>query len=433
MTYAEAIEYLYTRTPLFQQHGGAAYKEGLHNTHLLDEHFLHPHTRYHTIHVGGTNGKGSCAHTLASILQESGYRVGLYTSPHLTDFRERIRVQGEKIPKERVVRFVEEERTFFEPLHPSFFEVTTALAFLYFAEQHVDVAVIEVGLGGRLDCTNIISPLLALITNISLDHTAQLGNTLPQIAREKAGIIKPGIPIVIGQATAEVRDIFIQTAQHLHAPIYFAANQPDAGPSRVSTPLIGPGQEDNTRTVLAALPLLQASLTHINASAVQRGFANVLRNTHLRGRWQQLAHSPLTLCDIAHNPGGWIPLFQRLQQLQRTHLQAIHPGTTGKQHNGTATLRLVFGVCADKDATAAVQLMPSHTVLYATQASTQRALPATTLQRLATEAHIPTRAFDTVAQAYHAAKTDATPDEIIFVGGSNFVVADLLALFSNDE
>ena len=232
MTYEETIDYLFHATPVFENVGASAYKEGLTNTLALDEHFNHPHRQYKTIHVAGTNGKGSCSHTLASILQAEGYKVGLYTSPHLIDFRERIRVNGQCIDQERVIRFVEEERSFFEPLHPSFFELTTALAFTYFAEQKVDVAVIEVGLGGRLDCTNIITPILSIITNISLDHTQFLGNTLPLIAKEKAGIIKNRIPVVVGETTAETKNVFEEVANQHDAPLIFAEDNNEIIASR---------------------------------------------------------------------------------------------------------------------------------------------------------------------------------------------------------
>ena len=225
MNYQDTLEYLYNSAPMFQQIGAGAYKEGLENTLALDAHFGHPHRQYRTIHVAGTNGKGSCSHTLAAILQAAGYQVGLYTSPHLVDFRERIRINGQPIPKEDVVHFVEEERSFFEPLHPSFFELTTALAFKYFADKQVDVAIIEVGLGGRLDCTNIITPDLCIITNISLDHTQFLGNTLAQIAGEKAGIIKSNIPVIIGETTPETRPVFLQKAQEVKTAIHFAEDE----------------------------------------------------------------------------------------------------------------------------------------------------------------------------------------------------------------
>ena len=226
MTYEETLHYLYTSTPLFQNVGKDAYKEGLENTYELDKHFGHPHKQFKTIHIAGTNGKGSCSHTLAAILQSAGYKTGLYTSPHLVDFRERIRVNGTPIPKDYVTLFVEENRSFFEPLHPSFFELTTAMAFKYFAEQHVDVAIIEVGLGGRLDCTNIITPDMCIITNISFDHTQFLGNTLEKIAKEKAGIIKSGIPVVIGETSTETRTVFQNKAAETHAPITFAEDEP---------------------------------------------------------------------------------------------------------------------------------------------------------------------------------------------------------------
>ena len=227
MNYQQTVNYLYNSTPVFEHVGASAYKEGLSNTLALDEHFGHPHRRYQTIHVAGTNGKGSCAHTIAAILQQQGYRVGLYTSPHLVDFRERIRVNGEMISQQRVIDFVEKERAFFEPLHPSFFELTTALAFLYFAEQKIDIAVVEVGLGGRLDCTNIITPLLSVITNISFDHTQFLGNTLAKIAHEKAGIIKAGVPVIIGESVEETRQVFESKAREMEAPIIFAEDVPE--------------------------------------------------------------------------------------------------------------------------------------------------------------------------------------------------------------
>ena len=256
MDYQSTLSYLYNSAPLFQQVGSAAYKEGLENTLIMDEHFGHPHRRFRTIHVAGTNGKGSCSHTLAAILQESGYCVGLYTSPHLVDFRERIRVNGQPISEEYVVDFVEKERTFFEPLHPSFFELTTAMAFRYFADKQVDVAVIEVGLGGRLDCTNIIRPDLCIITNISFDHMQFLGHTLAQIASEKAGIIKEGTPVVIGETAPETKPVFLAKATTMHAPIYFAEDYDREDYPGIEFELKGLYQKKNKQTILTALPLL---------------------------------------------------------------------------------------------------------------------------------------------------------------------------------
>ena len=254
MNYQNTLTYLYNSVPMFQHVGGAAYKEGLENTQVLDRHFGHPHRSFRTIHVAGTNGKGSCSHTLAAILQEAGYRVGLYTSPHLVDFRERIRINGQPIPEKYVVDFVEKERDFFEPLHPSFFELTTAMAFRYFADEKVDVAVIEVGLGGRLDCTNIIHPDLCIITNISFDHVQFLGDTLAKIAGEKAGIIKAGIPVVIGETTPETKPVFLQKAAEEKAPIIFAEDTMKNDYPKMKTELQGLYQIKNTRAAGAELP-----------------------------------------------------------------------------------------------------------------------------------------------------------------------------------
>ena len=306
MSYQQAIDYLFNSAPMFQNIGAGAYKEGLDNTNILDRHFGHPHRSYRTIHVGGTNGKGSVSHTLAAILQKSGHKVGLYTSPHLVDFRERIRVNGEMIPQERVIRFVEEERSFFSSLHPSFFELTTALAFKYFEEAGVDIAVIEVGMGGRLDCTNIISPLLSVITNISFDHVQFLGNTLEDIAREKAGIIKPGIPVVIGETNAEIkiRNVFALTANELHSEIRFADEEYH---EQVESELKGDYQVKNTQTTLTALECLKEKYPelHITNEAISEGFSHVCKLTGLMGRWQTISQNPLVICDTGHNVAGW--------------------------------------------------------------------------------------------------------------------------------
>ena len=307
MTYQETIEYLFNSAPLFQNVGKDAYKEGLENTHTLDEHFGHPHRKFKTIHVAGTNGKGSCSHTLAAILQSAGYKVGLYTSPHLVDFRERIRVNGEVISKEYVIDFVEQHRSFFEPLHPSFFELTTAMAFNWFAMQKVDVAVIEVGLGGRLDCTNIISPDLCVITNISFDHIQFLGDTLAKIASEKAGIIKPKIPVVIGEIHPETESVFINKSDLESAPIHFAQREssvqkaiftPEGGITYHTTeyPLLkgqlgGYCQVKNTQTILTAVRILQEKGYHIEKEHVYQGFEEVCRLTGLMGRWQILRNN----------------------------------------------------------------------------------------------------------------------------------------------
>ncbi|MBR4161748.1 MAG: bifunctional folylpolyglutamate synthase/dihydrofolate synthase [Bacteroidaceae bacterium] len=405
MTYEEAIEYLFTSAPLFQNIGAGAYKEGLSNTEALDAHHNHPHRNYLTIHVAGTNGKGSVSHTLAAILQCAGYRVGLYTSPHLVDFRERIRVNGEMISQERVVKFVESERDFFEPLHPSFFELTTALAFKYFEEEKVDIAVIETGLGGRLDCTNIINPILSIITNISFDHTQFLGNTLEAIAKEKAGIIKPQIPVVIGETNgnAEVKQVFTNTAAEKQSIICFAdeiQHQPR------ETQLKGFCQEKNNGTILCALSFLKKKLS-ISDEAIDKGFLNVCELTGLMGRWQILIQKPLTICDTGHNVGGWEYLSRQLES------------TPGHLH-------IVIGMVGDKDVRKVVAMLPKRACYYFTQASVARAMPVEQFAEIAKENGLNGTSYKSVKEAYDAAKEKATENDTIFVGGSTFIVADML-------
>ena len=405
MTYQETVEYLYASAPLFQQVGAGAYKEGLENTHALDARMGHPHRAYKTIHVAGTNGKGSVSHTLAAVLQSAGYRVGLYTSPHLVDFRERIRVNGEMIPQERVVQFVEEERTFFEPLHPSFFELATALAFKYFEECHVDVAVIEVGLGGRLDCTNIITPILSVITNICLDHTQFLGDTLERIAAEKAGIIKPGVPVVIGECldTPSVRRVFETKALEVGAEIYLAEEERVGEMPEFE--LKGEYQRRNIITLLSALRHLPLQ---VGADAARNGFARVCELTGLMGRWQTMEHNPRVICDTGHNVGGWAYLSRQLSAIKRLHI--------------------VMGMVSDKDVSHVLALMPKHARYYFTAASVRRAMPAEEFARKAQEAGLKGNVFHNVPDAVAAAKSAATGDDTIFIGGSTFVVADYLAM-----
>ena len=412
MDYQDTLAYLYNSVPMFQQVGGAAYKEGLENTLELDAHLGHPHRRFRTIHVAGTNGKGSCSHTLAAILQEAGYRTGLYTSPHLLDFRERIRINGKPIPQEYVVNFVARERPFFEPLHPSFFELATAMAFRYFADEAVDVAVIEVGMGGRLDCTNIIRPDLCLITNISPDHTQFLGHTLAQIAAEKAGIIKPGIPVVIGETTPETRPVFLHKAQEAGAPIYFAeeekANKQADYPG-LDFELKGIYQEKNLRTLLTALPLLIQAGYKLDDRAVRNGFAHVVELTGLMGRWQKLHDRPTVVCDTGHNVGGIRYIVQQLEQ------QTFR------------TLRIVIGMVNDKDINGVLALLPRNATYYFTRASVKRALPEQELAALARQAGLAGNCYPDVPTAVRAAQKESLPEDFIFVGGSNFIVADLLA------
>lgn len=409
MNYQNTLTYLYNSAPMFQQVGGSAYKEGLENTRILDEHFGNPLHSFRTIHVAGTNGKGSCSHTIAAILQEAGYRVGLYTSPHLVDFRERIRINGRPIPEEYVIRFVEKERGFFEPLHPSFFELTTAMAFCYFADEKVDVAVIEVGLGGRLDCTNIIHPDLCIITNISFDHTQFLGDTLAKIAGEKAGIIKKDIPVVIGETTPETKAVFLQRAEEVNAPIIFAENTTKNDYPGMRTELQGLYQIKNTRTILTALPLLEKAGYHIDEQSVRNGFAHVCELTGLMGRWQKLQDTPTLICDTGHNVGGITYIAEQLKQQNYRHLH------------------IIIGMVNDKDVSGVLALLPKDATYYFTKASVKRALPEEELCKLAAKAGLQGSCYPNVPAAVTAAQEKSHPEDFIFVGGSSFIVADLLA------
>jgi dihydrofolate synthase/folylpolyglutamate synthase len=424
MNYKETIKYLYESVPMFQKVGGSAYKEGLENTIELDNHFGNPHRSFRTIHVGGTNGKGSCSHTLAAILQAAGYRVGLYTSPHLVDFRERIRVNGEMVPEEYVVNFVEQNRQLFDSMSLSFFELTTALAFRYFADAKVDVAVIEVGLGGRLDCTNIISPDLAVITNISFDHVQFLGDTLAKIAGEKAGIIKSGTPVVIGETVPETREVFVNTAAEKGAPIVLAEeNQQIESYKFAEGHLIyqtkcfgelrgelgGLCQTRNTNTIMNAVLQLQKVGYNITDKNIHEGFAHVCELTGLMGRWQRVGEKPLAICDTGHNIGGMEYITQQLAAVK------------------CRTMRIVIGMVSDKDVSGVLSLLPKDAVYYFTRASIPRALAEDAMKAKAEAAGLHGECYPTVAEAYTAAKKESLPEDFIFVGGSSFIVADLLA------
>lgn len=480
MDYKDTLNYLFNSVPMFQQIGSKAYKEGLENTVALDEHLGHPHREFRCIHVAGTNGKGSCSHTLAAILQSAGYRVGLYTSPHLIDFRERIRINGEPIAESYVVRFVEEHRNFFEPLSPSFFELTTAMAFRYFADEKIDIAVIEVGMGGRLDCTNIIHPELCIITNISLDHTQYLGSTLAKIAAEKAGIIKEGIPVVIGETTPQTRQVFLQKAKEVDAPIVFAEDKPmvrnymlkrvaitehkfaaisqemkecqrlmheaskqksresyekakaqtalchrldrDFKQSKNETgwvydieeyPVLeselgGYYQIRNTETILQVLSQLKALDYHFEEKDVRNGFAHVCELTGLMGRFQKLSNTPLVICDTGHNVAGISATLELFKMLSYNRLH------------------IVIGMVNDKDIRCVLELLPKDATYYFTKASVQRALPEKELRKQARELGLQGNSYPTVVAAVKAAKNKSLPEDFIFVGGSTFIVADLL-------
>jgi len=425
MTYDETLKYLYDSAPMFQNVGTPAYKEGMENAFRIDEHLHFPHTKYKTIHVAGTNGKGSTCHLLASVLQEAGYKVGLYTSPHLLDFRERIKVNGEMIDQTYVVSFIAENKDFFESIHPSFFELTTGMAFAYFAEQAVDVAVIEVGLGGRLDSTNVITPVLSIITNISFDHTNLLGNTLTAIAKEKAGIIKPGVPVVIGEAEGEVREVF-EGERYKVQGARFVFVQDEKSPRHcegearsnpeVVSPLQGFAQEKNTATVLCALDILNTFTLHLSPftlfEAIKKGFANVIKNTGLMGRWQIIQEHPKIVLDTGHNVGG---MEYNVRQLQSEKYDALH---------------IVFGMVKDKDISAVLQLLPKDATYYFTQANLPRALDAQLLAKQAGQYGLKGEIFYRVSDAFSAAKQNAGANDFIFVGGSTFVVAEALSVLS---
>ena len=435
MTYSETLAYLYEQLPMYQRVGAVGFKKGLGNTLVLAEALGHPERQFRSVHVAGTNGKGSSSHLLAAVLQAAGYKVGLYTSPHLREFTERIRVNGQELPAEYLVEWVDRWRSLFEEVQPSFFEMCVALAFAYFAEQRVDVAIVEVGLGGRFDSTNIITPLVSLITNISFDHQALLGNTLPEIAGEKAGIIKPGVPVVVSQSQPEVADVFKREAAAQLAHLVFAdqiyhatfAAEPSAEtglrplyitqhgrPYLPNAELGLPGdyQQFNLPGVLATLDELRAQGFRITEAAVRTGLRQVTALTGLRGRWSIIGRRPLVVCDTGHNAAG---LRLVVAQLRRLKYQKLH---------------LVIGTVNDKDVPAMLALLPAGGTYYFCAANIPRALPAQELAASATEAGLAGQAYDSVAAAVAAARAAAGPDDVVFIGGSTFVVAEVDDLYS---
>ena len=431
MTYQRTLDYFFSKLPMYHRIGTAAYKADLVNTISLCNLLDNPQNSFPTIHVAGTNGKGSVSHTLASILQESGYKVGLYTSPHLRDFRERIRINGKMIPKKKVVRFVNDHVQDFEQIQPSFFEMTVVLAFDHFREEKIDVGVIEVGLGGRLDSTNIIKPVLSVITNISFDHMQFLGKTLQAIAGEKAGIIKMGVPVVVGETQVETKPIFIRQA-HLHnSPIIFAdelfqsqiLNQPSGNKNflvmnifhgqllyikNLTSPLAGLYQQKNIITVLAACEQLRPSGFFVEQENIVKGIRNVVRNTGLQGRWQVLSHSPLTICDTCHNSGG---LSEVLAQIGVTQHKQLH---------------FVFGLVNDKEIESILRLLPKNAIYYFCKANIPRGMDAEELKRLAVKEGLSGTTYFSVKDALEAAQKAANTNDLVFVGGSTFVVAEVV-------
>ncbi len=429
MNYNETVAYLFSRLPAFHRIGKAAYKGNLDNTIELDRYFNHPHNYFRTVHVAGTNGKGSVSHMLASIFQEAGYKTGLYTSPHLRDFRERIRINGNMIPEKEVIDFVKNHNDIIDRIEPSFFELAVAMAFDFFARMKVDVAIIEVGMGGRLDSTNIISPELSVITNIGHDHMEFLGRTLEAVAGEKAGIIKEGIPVVIGETQPETRQVFESRAKEFHSLIFFAdkeyrcslgefdystCNRPwelkDLKKGTVLkgyTPLGGLSQEKNIQTVAKAYNTLSTVFEFCEENFL-KGVENVVKNTGLMGRWQILSTDPLTICDTGHNREG---LEYVIKQILLTAKKQVH---------------FVIGFVNDKDLTSVLPLFPSEWIYYFTKASVPRALDEKILMMEAKRYGLTGLSFPTVTEALSAAKRNASSEEMIFIGGSTFVVAEVV-------
>lgn len=405
MNYQETINWLFNQLPMYQLQGASAYKKDLTNTHLLIDYLDQPQQKLKCIHVAGTNGKGSTSHMLASILQEAGYKVGLYTSPHLKDFRERIKINGTEISEHFVCDFVSKHKPFFEANDLSFFEMTVGLAFDYFAKEKVDISIIEVGMGGRLDATNIITPLVSVITNIGLDHTQFLGNTLTKVAYEKAGIIKPGIPVVIGEYTAETKAVFLAKAKECNSDIYFASDLPQ---ETYASDLIGDYQIHNKKTVLQTITVLNSQKEFkIFHEDIKSGLLQVVKNTGLLGRWQQLGEFPKIICDTAHNKNG---LEIVISQIKKETFNTLH---------------FVLGVVNDKDLEEILPLFPKNAIYYFCKPNIPRGLDATILQKQALEFDLTGNTYDSVSEAYDESRNNATKNDFIFVGGSTFVVAEL--------
>jgi dihydrofolate synthase/folylpolyglutamate synthase len=406
MTYQETTEWMFRQLPMYQNIGASAYKEDLTNALLLAKHLGNPERKIKCIHVAGTNGKGSTSHFLASILQEAGYKVGLYTSPHLKDFRERIKINGFEITEEVVCDFITKNKPFLENHSLSFFEMTVGLAFEYFANEAVDFAIIEVGLGGRLDATNIIMPLVSVITNIGLDHVQFLGNTEEAIAREKAGIIKPQIPLVIGEYTPETQPVFLNTAKEKEATIYFAS---DLIATTFPSDLKGNYQEANKKTVLQTIAVLKSKYGYpISEATIQKAFLNTIKNTGLQGRWQQIHSSPMVICDTAHNKHG---LEVTLKQLQDQTYNQLH---------------LVVGFVNDKNLDEILPLFPKNAIYYFCKPNNSRGLPAEITSQKAKEFGLFGEVYPSVSKAYQVALQKASATDVIYIGGSNFVVAEII-------
>lgn len=407
MNYSQVLEWIYSALPMFQKSGASAYNPGLSATSRLMDYLGNPEKGLVCIHVAGTNGKGSVSNMLASILMESGYRTGLYTSPHLLDFRERIRVDGRKISRQSVTGFVNRHLDYFKAENLSFFEMSTGMAFDHFRRENVDIAVIETGLGGRLDSTNVVTPLLSIITNIALDHTAILGPTRPLIASEKAGIIKPGVPVLVGECDEEIEPVLRARADELGAPFHISC--PVEGYRDYGCPLGGDYQRFNISTAINACRLLEGPLPRINAESISSGLRNVVKNTEFHGRWQVLDESPLVICDTGHNVNG---ISEVMRQLVKLPVKKLH---------------IVFGMVNDKDADGVLALLPPEARYYFVQASVRRALDSRELMEKAACFSLRGVFFPDCASGFKAALAAADPADCVFVGGSTFVVADVLS------
>ncbi len=407
MDYKETITYLYQQLPQYQKVGKKAYKADLNNILALAYIIGDPHKTFKSIHIAGTNGKGSTAHMLASIFQENGYTTGLYTSPHLKDFRERVKVNGKKISKKSVVDFVEKYKSFFDDIKPSFFEWTVALAFYEFAHQKVDIAIIETGLGGRLDSTNIIEPELSIITNIGYDHQSILGNTLPEIASEKAGIIKYDTPVIIGETQEEIQDVFINRAKEFNAPIFFA-DQATHEEELPKTDLKGAYQKKNVLTVLQAIRQLKFKGWKLKNKQISKGFLKVQKNTGLLGRWQVIGENPYTVLDVSHNIAG---IEQALNNLKEVTYKNLY---------------IVIGLAMDKDIKSILEMLPKDATYYFTSGENERLMPAKKLMLDAVVHNLRGKAFNKPKKALKEAKKNASSGDAILVLGSNFVIAELV-------
>lgn len=406
MNYQETINWMFSQLPMYQTQGASAYKKDLTNTILLSKHLSHPERDLKCIHVAGTNGKGSTSHLLASVLQEAGYKVGLYTSPHLKDYRERIKINGEEISEEFVWKFISKNKSFFEENQLSFFEMTVGLTFAYFKKEKTDINIIEVGMGGRLDSTNIIKPLVSAITNIGFDHTQFLGNTLEAIAFEKAGIIKNDTPIVIGEYTLETKNVFLNKAKETNSEIFFAS---DLIAETYPSELLGDYQIQNKKTVLQTIKILQSQNEFkISEENIKNGFQKVIKNTGLQGRWQQLKDNPKVICDTAHNSHG---LKIVLNQIQNEKFEQLH---------------IVLGVVNDKDLNEILPLFPKNAKYYFCKPNIPRGLNAGILQKKAADFQLNGKVYNSISNAYQEALKSSTKKDFIYIGGSTFVVAEVL-------